>query len=319
MFKNPEVTALRENDIGEAVKLWTCQYGLYCGSGDFPSYWKEDTAPLSEFLLARIKRQRALAARVNGRLAGFLAYDMFPFNGEDTAFCPALGHASAEEYKESAYIELYKRVSREWVGNNVLNHMWSIFFNDKALEKILFDLGFGSYLIDASMKCGGPIIEKPAYDIRKAAAGDAAVLFELVNESKAYYASAPLFLKRDELPLEEIDELISAGNVFIAWDKDIPMGFIHARLAEKNNVIDLSVKSSGLLDAIGAYIKPEYRNRNLGRELFSAAVSHCKKAGASYMHVDFETANLYANKFWRKYFTPMLLSLKRGVNRDIND
>lgn len=57
------------------------------------------------------------------------------------------------DIKESIYTELYRSISEKWINKNVFNHMWTIFFNDEKLKTILFDLGYGSYLIDA-FKCG---------------------------------------------------------------------------------------------------------------------------------------------------------------------
>ena len=73
-----------------------------------------------------------------------------------------------------------------------------------------------------------------------------------------------------------------------------------------------------MISEIGAYIKLEYRNKKIGMELLKFANNYCRGISAPYIHVDFETANLYGNKFWRKYFTPMLLSMRRTINKDIN-
>lgn len=86
-----------------------------------------------------------------------------------------------------------------------------------------------------------------------------------------------------------------------------------------NNFINLSIKNCGLIDEIGAYIKEEYRNKKVGIELLKFANDYCKEMNVPYIHVDFETANLYANKFWKKHFTPMLLSMRRTINKNIND
>jgi len=248
-----------------------------------------------------------------------LTHDEFPFNGEDSVFCPVIGHAAMEEYKESIYLELYKSISQEWISRNVYNHMWTIFYNDEKLKKVLFDLGYGSYLIDAFNDSNILYSKKVTNDIRKATIKDIYFLYELVKESNQYYASAPLFLRRDEVALEDIEELISKNTVFIAWYQEEPIGFINVTIAENYNLINLSTPNSGLLDEIGAYIRPEYRNNNLGLELLISASDYCKQVGSPHIHVDFETANLYANKFWIKYFTPMLLSMRRTINKDINN
>lgn len=319
MIKGLEISNMQEEDIKEAKKIWVKQYEHYCSNKVFPSYWKEDTSLLGRFLSVKIKNKSAIIAKLEGKIVGFLAYDEFPFNGEDSVFCPAIGHSAVEEYKESVYLELYKSISQKWVSKNIFNHMWTVFFNDEKLKKVLFNLGYGSYLIDAfsdsNIKYSGELIN----DIRKATMKDKDVLYMLVKESIEYYASAPLFLKKDEVTYEDIEELISKSNIFIAWNQEIPMGFINISISKDNNFIDLSTRNCGLLDEIGAYIKPEYRNKNIGYELVITAKDYCRQFGIKHIHVDFETANLYANKFWKKYFTPMLLSMRRTINKNIND
>ncbi|HAK43439.1 MAG TPA: hypothetical protein DCM59_13020 [Clostridium sp.] len=319
MNKELQISNMTDLDIEEAEKIWVAQCECYCNDGSFPSYWKEQRELLEKFLKMKIKNQSAIVAKIENRVVGFLAYDVFPFNGENSVFCPAIGHASIEEYKEIVYQAIYKSISQEWVNKNIFNHMWTIFYNDNKLKSILFDLGYGSYLIDAFSDCNIKCSEKNTHDIRKVTTKDTNVLYELVEESNQYYSSAPLFLKRDELTLKEIEELILKNNVFIAWDKETPIGFMNLSIADNNNFIDLSVKNCGLIDEIGTYIKLEYRNKKIGSELLQTVNDYCREVNSKYIHVDFETCNLYGNKFWKKYFNPILLSMRRMINKNIND
>jgi len=243
MIREIEVTNMEDSDINEAKKIWVRQFELYCDNSEFPLHWEQDTELLEKFLAERIKNQSAVVAKLDNKVVGFLAYDEFP--------------SSIEEYKESVYLELYKSISQEWINKNIFNHMWTIFFNDINLKNILFDLGYGSYLIDAFNDCNIESGEKSMCDIRKATMENATVLYELVEESNEYYASAPLFLKRDRVTKEEVEEIILKRNVFIAWHEDVPVGFINLSIADNNNFIDMSVKNCGLIDEIGAYIKLE--------------------------------------------------------------
>lgn len=321
MIKDIKVCKMIEKDVNEAKEIWMNQYNLYCNNIKFPSYWKEKSELLENFLNWKIKNENAIVAKLNDKVIGFLAYDEFPFNGEKSTFCPAIAHSAVEEYKESVYLEMYKNVSQKWVNRNIFNHMWTIFYNDEKLKNILFDLGYGSYLIDAfnDVNISNIIYEKSGYKIKKATIEDVDILYDLVKESNRYYASAPLFLKRDELNKNEIEEIIVKNNVLIVWDKEIAIGFVNLTIADENNFIDMSIINCALIDEIGIYIKLEYRNKKIGIELLREIINYCKEHKVEYIHVDFETANLYGNKFWRKYFTPMLLSMRRTINKDIND
>lgn len=319
MYFQYEISRMQKEDIDQSIEIWLNQYNRYCNNSEFPAYWRNKTSELQSFLEKKVENRCAIVAKLNNSIAGFLGYDIFPFNGEKSVFCPAIAHSAVEEYKESVYLALYKYISQEWVDNNIFNHMWIIFFNDTELRNILFDLGYGSYVIDAFGSLNIRSKNDCKYVIRKATIDDIDSLYELVEDSLGYYRSAPLFLKRDRMSKEDIIEIVSNNNVFLAFDNDTLIGFINLSTSKSNNVIDMSVNNCGLIDEIGAYIKPEYRSKGIGRELLIRVGECCRENNISCVHVDFETANLYGNKFWRKYFSPMLLSMRRTINKNIND
>lgn len=310
---------MQESDIAEAVNIWADQYLRYCSSKSFPQSWLNNTSSIAGFLHKKVQDKAAIIVKSGNKLLGYLTYDEFPFNGEKSVFCPAIAHAAIEEYKEEVYLSLYKRISKEWVGRNVFNHMWTFFYNDTKLRGILYDLGFGSYLIDAFSCTNNLINASEAKAIRRAEIQDVDVLSDLVEESREYYRSAPIFLRRDQYSRDDILDIIQKSAVFIAWEANSAIGFMNVSVSQRDNLIDLSVHQCGLLDEIGAYIKPEFRGKGLGIELLKHVFDYCNNNGVEGIHVDFETANLFANKFWRKYFDPMLLSVRRTINKDIND
>ncbi|HEY9061129.1 MAG TPA: GNAT family N-acetyltransferase [Pseudobacteroides sp.] len=310
---------MQESDITQALKIWGEQYGRHCSSEAYPDHWKKNTREIEEFLKRKVESRTGIVAKLDNSLIGYLTYDEFPFNGEKSVFCPSIAHAAVEEYKEEAYLSLYKSISKEWVDTYIYNHMWTINYNDTKLRDILYDLGFGSYLIDAFTITDNKIYSNSPYEIRRAELQDVEILYSLVEESRQYYHSAPLFLKRDQSSKNEILEIIQKGNVFIAWEDNKAIGFINVSVSKRDNIIDLSVSNSGLIDEIGAYIQPEYRGKALGKELLKNVFDYCNKNDIKSVHVDFETGNLFANKFWRKYFNPMLISVRRTINKNIND
>jgi GNAT superfamily N-acetyltransferase len=314
-----EITNMHENDIDKAIEIWVSQYRRYCSGNDaFPVYWRDKTKELEEFLRDKIQNECAVVARLENEVVGFLSYDEFHFNGEETIFCPIIGHSAVEEYKEEVYLSLYKNISQKSVDKGIFNHMWTIFYNDTELRSILFEVGYGSYLIDAFSSLNIDDNNVSLYEVREATAKDADTLCRLVEESREYYKAAPLFLRRDRMSNEEVAQVIENCNVYIAWDGDTAVGFINVSISEENNVFDMSTCNSGLIDEIGAYIKYEYRGKNIGKALLESISKCCSNKHVSSIHVDFETANLYGNKFWKKYFEPMLLSMRRTINKDIN-
>jgi GNAT superfamily N-acetyltransferase len=319
MANNCEICRMQEPDIAGAAAIWVRQYELYCGGSDlFPRHWIENTGEITRYLAKKVVGGAAIAIKSGKKLLGYLTYDEFPFHGEKSVFCPVIAHAAIDEYKEEAYLSLYKYISGEWVDRDVLNHMWTIFYHDTKLKGILYDLGFGSYLVDAYTHTNKTLAANSAFEVREAKLQDADLLYDLVEESRAYYKSAPIFLNREQCSREDIENVINRNKVFIAWEARNAVGFIHVGISQTYNIIDLSTKSCGLIDEIGAYIKPGYRGKGLGKDLLKNVFDHCRDNGVDGIHVDFETANLFANKFWKKHFNPMLLSARRTINKNMN-
>ena len=142
---------------------------------------------------------------------------------------------------------------------------------------------------------------------------------DLVGETDGFYQSAPLFLKREPITTEEVQALMNHGTVFLLLKDDAPVGFLYLAQAEEDDLYALIPKSCGVIDEIGAYIRPAYRGKGGGRRLMNAAKTACVKQGLTMLHVDFETANLFGNAFWPKQFQPAFLSVRRVVASDVTD
>ncbi len=64
-------------------------------------------------------------------------------------------------------------------------------------------------------------------------------------------------------------------------------------------------------------IKSEYRGQGIGEALLSKCIEWANNQGMKRIHVDFEPSNLYGNKFWQKYFSPLIYTVKRRINQDV--
>lgn len=313
-----KIELMEREHIAQSVKIWSEQYKLYCKDKTFPEYWRTNTSDIESFLNEKINNKNAIVALIDNQVAGFLTYDEFNFNGENSTFCPAIGHAAIEEHKELVYLNLYKYISQQWVDRDVFNHLWMIFFNDTKLKNLLFDLGFGSHLIDAFSNLDIKQDKVSEYKITVANTDNVDDLYELIKESNLYYRSAPIFLRRPVISKENVSEILSNSTVFIAWEKEKAIGFINLSISDSSDTECLVEKNNGLIDDIGAYIKPEHRSKGIGSSFLKEIGDYCRQNNISTVHVDFETSNPFANKFWRKYFNPMLISMRRTINKNIN-
>ncbi|MBN2334378.1 GNAT family N-acetyltransferase [Candidatus Bathyarchaeota archaeon] len=283
-----------------------------------PGTWSEDPAHVRSFLLKHVGDGLAYVAERGGEPVGYMAYDVFPFHGERKAFCPVLGHASVEAGRSLIYLELYRALSGHWVEDGVLGHFVTYFSDDAVLRDLFFGLGFGLYVVD----CFGPpepVAGSGQSDVREGSVDDLPELVRLGEESRRFYIEPPLFLVRDKQSREYYERLLmdGGGRVFIAEAGGRAVGFIYVRRNDEDDAVTLSPMGVGMIDLIGAYLEPDARGRGVGEQLLDRAFQWCRTNSVSSVHVDYESANPYASRFWPKHFTPVLHSVKRSVNRDI--
>ena len=317
-----QIEPLRSNHILEIKALWNLEYRRLIKNHAFlPHNWLDDTASFSSFIERYIADGNSIAAIFQGKVVGYLAYDIFDFHNEQTAFFPILAHAADPSYKLSAYRMMYACVSQELTAKRCINHLLTFFSFDKVLQKFLFELGFGLYVVDAYRGLDNISIEKQHNDIavRRAGMSNVDELFSLVEESIQYYAESPLFLKRESEDKEQVVEMITGQDsaVFLAVRKDEIIGFMNIRRNQAADVFTLSDKTTARIDPLGAYIKQEYRGLGVGKKLLCQAIAWVERTNITNIHVDFESANYHANQFWPNYFMPVLYSVKRRLNNDI--
>lgn len=193
------------------------------------------------------------------------------------------------------------------------------YFDDDILKNSLYDLGFGSYVIDA---CQSTSITrhdiKQDYQITFASTADAEALTVFASFSNKYYMNSPIFLQRDKYTKDEIMQLIDKNNVLLAWDSAKIVGVLSFSINQGFHFEHLTTYDSAYIKGLGAYILPDYRGKGIGTALLDKAFAFCKEKGKTYMHVSFEFANPYAIQFWPKYFKPAIRSVKRTINKDAN-
>lgn len=266
------VEPLQCNHIPAIKALWNLQYlQMIKSHGFLPQKWLGDTTNFSSFIGQHIDDGNSIAMIFQEKVVGYLAYDIFDFHNEKTAFFPILAHAADVSYKLSAYSMMYAYVSQELVKKGCVNHLFTFFSLDKALQEFLFELGFGLYVVDACRGLDHISIGEKNSDIavRKAGMSDIDELFGLVKESNKYYAESPLFLKRDGEEKDQVAKMITAhdNEVLLAIRKDEIIGFMNIRCNQTDDVFTLSDKTTACIDPLGAYIKQEHRGLGVGKKI----------------------------------------------------
>ena len=311
------IAPLRPCHAEALTALWLRQFQRFLADSPVYPFWAEAPQTVASIIAARAEKAQGVIALQNGAPAGFMAYETFSFHGADSAFIPFTGHAAPGGAREAAYWHMYRALAERWVADGIKSHYITCAFGDDETVKTFFDLGFGAYVGDAFAR---PRPYGPGADggvaVRRAQAADVESLCSLVRKTGPFYAGSPIFLTREEYPPERVAALVAHGRVLLALCGGRPAGFLNLSVYEGPDGPALRRKGFGTIDEIGAYLLPEYRNRGVGRRLVYAAFALCVAEGIPCVHVDYETANGYANRFWPKYFSPTLLSLRRAVHAD---
>lgn len=313
------VNSMKTTDIPNALAVWHRLFDRYCKNDAFPDFWNGGKETVEQYLLRQVEKGNAIVAMKEESIVGYMAWMCFDFHNERTAFLPIVGSAAILENENAIYHALYLAASQKWVRDDRFNHMWMTFYDDTALKDMLYDIGFGSYVIDACQRTyPNALCPKADYKITKAVEADADKLLALGNDSERNLLDPPIFLVREFWQREEIVKIINEQHVFAAWDGDRMVGTLGVDIHQKHHFEKLTCGDSAYIGGIGAYICPEYRGKGIGTLLLQQAFDCCHQAGKPFMHVSFESANPDAIRFWPKYFKPAIRSVRRTVNKDAN-
>jgi GNAT superfamily N-acetyltransferase len=318
-YDSIEIEPMREEHVQPSIELWTTQYRNARNTvRELPEKWITDLTAIRLFLEEHAEKGKGIVAKTDGDVIGYMVYDRFPFHGADTVYCPIMGHASFESGRAKIYQEMYRSLSDIWVRDAVLDHIVTFFSLDVQLKQVLFNLGFGLYVVDA-YRSVDPIDSNGSVSIMEASPNDVEDVMRLGDESRSYYREPPLFLVRDEEKREYYEDFISnrEAAVFIAELDGKIVGFMSVKKNRGDDVITLADKGTGIIDELGAYIQPSCRGHGIGAHLLNHVLEWCREQRIDYIHVDYESANLYASGFWPKHFTSTMYSVRRRVNPDI--
>lgn len=314
-----KISKMKKEEIPTLIEMWHNQYKKYCNSEVIPEFLSGGENSIRLYLENQISEGNAIISKKNDVILGYMAWMYFDFHNEKSAFCPIVGHATMEEDSQKIYSSLYNYAAQVWVDEDRLNHLWMIFNDNYILKDMIYNIGFGAHVIDAYTKVQGAVCQiNSKYKISMATDSDAAVLFELIKESVHYYLNSPVFLKRRTYELVDIIDIIKTDHLLVVWDNNIPIGFMNLSAQTGYDIENLASTNTGLISKVGAYIKPEYRGMGIGKCLLNEVMNQCVEKNIQSLHVCYETANSFANIFWPKYFKPMILSVRRTVNKDIN-
>jgi ribosomal protein S18 acetylase RimI-like enzyme len=189
--------------------------------------------------------------------------------------------------------------------------------SDAALERTLFEQGFGMLLHDAIRSLTPIDAGRPrGMSLRRATGRDVPALVELEIEHRRHYAAPPVLMVAPEPDsAEEIRRLVTEApaSVWLAEGDGRPQGFLRFE-RESFGAVVISLAPT-TISITGAYVRPEWRGHGAGTAMLAAAVDDYRHQGFERMAVDYETINPEALAFWPRFFTPVAISHVRMPER----
>ena len=318
MYSKIETSTIQLSDIQEAINIWQKQVQHFNSGKEIYPFWENKNERIEKYLKSAITNGNAFVAKQNGELVGYITCDIFNFHEALSAICHFIGNAASIGNREKIYLSLYNALSKHCVSKGALSHYIGICPDDLETREILFNIGFGAYVVFAQTQFNEVMSFTSGYDVGTAVISDTNEIFELYCESQRYFSNPPIFLKTPLCSLKRIEEKMKQNNIYVAKDNGKVIGIWDVEIAQNDIGHGLQSKGDALVcDEIGAYIKEEYRGENIGADFIKVVSDFCLDNGVKCAHVPWETSNPYANKFWRKYFSPITLALKRVIHPDI--
>jgi predicted acetyltransferase len=310
---------LNEKYLEDAVKLAQEQYNSeqkYIEA----LYRKDYKGIFSDLLKDIFKSKYGLVALEGGKVLGYLGF-LRPrsehFGNVKGTFSPLFANAYAGEDRGKISTLLFQHVSEEMIKDEILSYAICIYGHDAEILTSLTMNGFGIRCSDAVRNIDKPlnIQINTEYSYEEIHYSEAGCLFPLHNSLIRHLRKSPTYLPRKEYSEEDFNVMCykEKSRFFVARDKSEVIGYMEIT---KNGETFITVEPD-MLNICGAYLKEDYRGKNILQSLLSIVLEALKKDGINRVGVDCETINPTALRFWGKYFDNYTYSLVRRIDERI--
>jgi ribosomal protein S18 acetylase RimI-like enzyme len=310
---------LNEKYLEDAVKLAQAQYNMEQKHIE-ALYNKNYKDVLTDLLSDIFKNKNGLIAVERGKVLGYLSFfgsiDCHFGNVRGT-FSPLFANAYGGENRDKIASLLFQYVSEEMIKEEILSYAICLYSHDVQVMKSLTMNGFG-------IRCGDGIrnvnkslnIEiNTEYSYEEIHYNKAGCLLSLSNSLVRHMKKSPTYFLNEELSEGEFAKQCYSrqSRFFIAKNKSEIVGYLEVTSDGETFITE----EPDYLHICGAYLKENYRGKNIIQSLLSFVIEALKKDGIKRLGVDFETINPTAFRFWEKYFDSYTYSLVRRIDERI--
>ena len=282
---------------------------------------RADIALFTEKKLEKISDNPGFAAFDGKRFVGYMV-ELFTedsFMGRPTGFIiDFFPCASTATNRDKIYQNLYREMSRSWIERGYHAHQMSFFATDDVLNYTFFRLGFGMTHFQLFRELTNPTGNIPDVDIRYLDREE--TIYEIDKVHQAYYLNPPLlWIPHDYFDSRMKDAVESKKDRALAGEIEIIAAFVENRIVAyfklgKGTAETELFEHPGNGQIKGAYGRPEYRGRGIGKALLAEAVLWAKRNNLERLYVEGESANIHGGNFWISHFHPAEYSVRRCVD-----
>lgn len=264
----------------------------------------------------------AYGAVHGGRVRSFLGALLIPgLRGAATgALSLEWAHGAADPAAPDDLLHLYRELARELVRRDCRLHTVSVFSTEHRVALAFAQLGFGCIVANQASPLQRMIAsladlpEPDGYTVVRATAELASDLSRLHALLEAHLEASPVFLAAAKAwsAGQWAHWLRGEGAVaFVAMCGGSPVGYIKAQ--EPKFDVSYAVHGDETLSINGMFIERVHRGTGVAQALLAAMAHEGNRRGLQVLSVDHETANIEADRFWRRYFEPVSWALERRI------
>jgi len=310
-----EIATLREKHLDDAAALVCARYTALRECVPIMPSRYEEVSVILPMLDHLVKNSPGVVALQGSRLVGFLSGLVIPMLlGKRCAYSPEWANGVELEASRRAYDEMYARLSAQWVADGCGMHAVTLLANDRQGIEGWQWLGFGFAGVDG-IRALNPVEGVTAQvEVRQAGMEDVATVSLFVQALEQHMISAPIFWIHD---LGDCREWLNdpAQAVWLAHAGQEAMGCM--AIGPANSDACAIIQDDKTASIMMAFTRESARNKGVAMAVLNRSLEWARSQGYERCAVDFETMNLTASRFWRKWFEPVCYSLIRGIDERV--
>lgn len=310
---------LNEKYLEDAVNLAQEQYNREQKHIE-ALYEKDYKDVLTDSLKEIFENKWGLVAIERGKVLGYLGF--WParnnhFGNVKGSFSPLFANAYGGGNRDKTASLLFQHVSEEMIKEEILSYAICLYGHDTEVMASSTMNGFGIRCSDAIRNVDKPlnIQINTEYSYEEMHYSEAGCLLSLNNSLVRHLRKSPTYFPNEELTEESFKAMCCTrqSRFFVVRDKSEIIGYMEIMKTGETFITE----EPDYLHICGAYLKENYRGKNILQSLLAFVLETLKNDGIKRLGVDCETINPTALRFWGKYFDNYTYSLVRRIDERI--